>query len=378
MSKTTKIIIGIVVVVIIVVLIVVFYKPVPKGTIKIGVLADFSGNYVTAFRGIPRGVELAVEEIESENNICVELIMEDIKSCDAKETVNAMNKLIRINNVDVIIGGTCSNTTLAAAPIAEQTKTIMISPSSSAPTVSEAGEYVFRTYISDVLRAKEIARLAYDLGKRKMAIITDISNDATVEGSRGAKTTFTELGGEITIEEEITKENTDFRTQLARIKNTKPDVVCISITGPNQIGLIAKQARELGLGVQFVTPFETVEDVTVINIARDTIEGLIYVMPGNPPETPKYQELKRRYKEKYGEDEMPSYVTEAYDAIMLGVKAVLASNGTKENIKDKLYEVSKIYQGVSGDVAFDKNGDVTKPVMFKTIKNGQFVPLEDF
>ena len=96
-------------------------------------------------------------------------------------------------------------------------------------------------------------------------------------------------------------------------------------------------------------------------------------MPSNPNETPNYQELKRRYKEKYGEEEMPSYVTESYDAVVLAVKAVLASNGKREDIKNKLFEVSKTYQGVSGNVVFDENGDVTKPVMFK-IENSQFVP----
>ncbi|GEM_PF-2345854 len=115
----------------------------------------------------------------------------------------------------------------------------------------------------------------------------------------------------------------------------------------------------------------------MIKIAGETVEGLIYVMLGNPPETKKYQELEKKYQEKYNEDEMPSYVAEAYDTVMLGVKVILASDGTKENIKNKLFEVSKEYDGVSGNVTFDKNRDVVKSVMFKTIKNCQFIPYEE-
>lgn len=379
MNKTTKTILLIIIVVIVIVGI--WYgvskKSVEKKSIKVGVLTSLSGDYVSLFRGIERGANLATEDLKKEldNKVDMKLFIEDTKSCDAQEAVTAVNKLVNIEKVDVIIGGTCSNTTLAVAPIVNQTKTIMISPASSAPSISRAGEYVFRTYISDILRAKEAARLAYDLGKRKMALITDISNDGMVELTKGAKEEFTKLGGKIVAEEEMTKADTDFRTQLTKIKASNPDVLYIGITGPNQIALVVKQARELGLSVQLIVPAETVEDPNVIKVAGATIEGLIYIMPGNPPETGKYKELKKRYKEKYNED-MPSYTTEAYDAVILGVKAVLASNGTKEDIKNKLFEVSKNYSGVSGNVTFDENGDVTKSVMFKTIKNGQFVPYE--
>lgn len=63
--------------------------------------------------------------------------------------------------------------------------------------------------------------------------------------------------------------------------------------------------------------------------------------------------------------------------MQLAVKAVLESDGTKEDIKTKLFEVSKTYQGVSGNVEFDQNGDVVKPILVKQIKSGQFTPYEE-
>jgi len=151
-TKTTKIIIGVIIAIIIIggIWYGVSRKPTPKEEemIKIGVLADLSGDYVSLLRGVPRGVELAKEDLEKETGRKIQLIIEDQKSCDSKETVTIMNKFVSIDKVDAVIGGTCSNTTLAAAPIANQNKIIMISPASSAPTISQAGEYVFRTYIS--------------------------------------------------------------------------------------------------------------------------------------------------------------------------------------------------------------------------------------
>jgi ABC-type branched-subunit amino acid transport system substrate-binding protein len=58
--------------------------------------------------------------------------------------------------------------------------------------------------------------------------------------------------------------------------------------------------------------------------------------------------------------------------MQLAVRAVIASDGTKENIRNKLYEVSKNYQGVSGNLEFDQNGDVIKSILVKQIKNGKF------
>jgi branched-chain amino acid transport system substrate-binding protein len=94
-------------------------------------------------------------------------------------------------------------------------------------------------------------------------------------------------------------------------------------------------------------------------------------MPGNPPQSSAYQALAQRYQERYGEPHT-SYFTESYDAMQLAVRAVIASDGTKENIRNKLYEVSKNYQGVSGNLEFDQNGDVIKSILVKQIKNGKF------
>lgn len=340
-------------------------------TIKIGVLADLSGDYANALKGVHRGAELAVEELRKDG-YNIQLIIEDQQSCNAQETVNALNKLLNFNQVDLIIGGTCSNTTLAAAPIVQEAKTIMISPSSSAPSISQAGEYVFRTYISDNLRAESMSELVYNLGYRKMITITDLEIDSAVEGSKSAGNKFKSLGGDYLSDQGITTNDKDFRTVITKIKEKNPDVVLISVMG-SRLAQLSKQIREQGLDVLIVHPYETAEDEDVIKIGGDAVNNMIYVLPGSPEETEKYLNLQRKYFEKYAEDVMPSYTAESYDAVMLGVKAVIESDGTKEDINKKLYLVSKDYKGLSGNTTFDENGDVKKDVIFKQIVNGEFV-----
>lgn len=343
-----------------------------RDTIKIGLLGDLTGDYADFLKGITRGTQLAVDDLEAQG-FDVKLIIGDQQSCDKKHTVSLMQKFVNIDDVDFIIGGSCSSTTLAAAPIAELSKTVMISPSSSAPSISGVGDYVFRTYITDNERSVAIARIAFQLGKRKIAIINDGSNDAFMESAKGLREEFIKLGGQIVIEEIMAGGEQDFRTALMKIKDKNPDALITNL-GPRDLGLMAKQAKELNMDVDFFTPIESAEETSVIELAgKEAVEGLIYAMPGNPPETPALQTLQEKYKQRYGEDSLPSYTTEAYDAVMLGIKALKASDGSKEDIKNKLYEVSKQYTGVSGNVVFDSNGDVHKDILLKQIKNGEHV-----
>jgi branched-chain amino acid transport system substrate-binding protein len=226
--------------------------------------------------------------------------------------------------------------------------------------------------VSDNLRTEKMSEKLYSLGHRKMAIITDLEIDSAVEGAKSVKDRFTSLGGEVVIEEGITANSTDFKTIITKIKNKDADVVVIAIMG-SRLGTIAKQMREQGLEIQIAHPWETIENQDVLDIAQDSINGAIYALPGSPKETEEYLSFKNRYLEKYSEKTLPSYAAESYDALMLGIKAIDASDGTREDIKNKLYIVSQDYQGVSGDVSFNEYGDVTKDVLFKQIVNGEFV-----
>jgi len=345
-------------------------KEVGEKIIKIGVVADLTGYYANLLRGTERGVNLAIQDLYNQN---ISAIIEDAESCNPEKATTIINKLTNIDQVDFIIGGNCSNITLAMAPIANHAQTIMISPGASAPSVSQAGDYVFRTYISDIEKALRVARLAYGQGYEKIAVITEKSNQAMIELSHGLINEYKRLGGNILIEENIDNQDKDFQTILTKIKERNPQVLFINSTNPNQIGLVIRQSGEMGLQTKFMTASETAEDEAVINIADQLAEGLIYAKAGNPPKSEQYLSLVKKYQEQYQEEEIPLTLLEAYDATMLGVKAVLASDETREDIKNKLYEVSKTYQGVSGNIEFDENGDVHKDLMFKTVKDGKFV-----
>ncbi len=195
MKKQNKIywIVGVVVVILIIILsFITNRKESSSEVVKIGVLGDLTGDLSSLFRGVPRGVDMAKLDIEKEKDVKLQIFLEDQESCNPQNTISLMNKFINIDKVDFVVGGSCSGTTLVAAPLANEGKLPIISPVSSAPNITEAGGYVFRTYISDSERTEKSAELAYSLGFRRMAVLKDISAETEVSSSSGGRKRFEE------------------------------------------------------------------------------------------------------------------------------------------------------------------------------------------
>jgi len=221
------------------------------GPIKIGFISALTGDVSSVGTVNKAAAEIAVEEINAAGGINgrqIEMIYEDGK-CSAKDAVNAAQKLISIDKVSVIIGGLCSTETSAFVAQAMQDKVIVFSPGSSAPGLSQAGQYFFRSYPSDNFQGKFAAEYAYNtLGARKVAVIYHIS-----DWGSGVKDVFVsrfkELGGQIVTEEGSPQTARDYRTSLTKIRDLKPDLVFAPLY-PDGAIVALKQAQEQGLKVE--------------------------------------------------------------------------------------------------------------------------------
>ncbi len=121
--------IPIIVVIIIAIAVAVFYKPTPKGTIKIGVLVPLTGSAAEYGKNAENGIELATKEINNNGGVDgrkLELFVEDTK-CDSKESLTSFNKLVEVNDVSVLLGTACSSEVLSIAPLLSDKKIPIIS-----------------------------------------------------------------------------------------------------------------------------------------------------------------------------------------------------------------------------------------------------------
>lgn len=374
MNKTIKIILSLVVLALIIWAGYTYTQKLEVGsdeTIKIGVILPLTGELASYGEGVKNAINLAVEQSEFKDEI--QIIVEDDHSCLSPNAVSAVQKLINLDKVEGIIGSLCTGSTLAITPIAEENKIIVISPSSTGKNLTEAGEYVFRTIASDADKSIAVANYAYNKGFRKAVLLFDSTQDALVSQKDDVKLAFKNLGGEIIIEESFATSDRDFRSQLNKIKNIDEDIIFVSAI-PEALGIILKQAENLELDTQFVSTETSAGTKELVDIAGLSAEGLIFPF-ATTPDNLEYNKFIEDYKTKYGV-EPTAYAAEGYDAAMLLIKALFASDGTAESIKDELFKVGKNYYGASGLITFDQNGDVQKPMVIRKIENGQFVDIQ--
>jgi branched-chain amino acid transport system substrate-binding protein len=305
-------------------------------------------------------VELALRDLELRES--VELIYEDSK-CDGKEAASAINKLVSVDQVVAVIGELCSGATLAAAPVAEAGYVVMVSPASTAPTVSEAGEYIFRVIPSDALQGSFGAKLAYDKGYRKMGILYG-NEDYGVGFNDVLKEEFPKLGGEVVSSEAFARGSTDLRTQITKLKAAEPDVVYIISNSPDSGVAALKQIKEQGLRA-IIIGSEGLKGAEIVDGAKEAAEGLfITAVSGGS------QEFMDEHQAEYGESPGP-FSAQGYDAMVVIGEALKTGANSGESIRAALME--REFVGVTGMIKFDANGDVGGIYDVFKVENGEFV-----
>ncbi|MGH7799557.1 MAG: ABC transporter substrate-binding protein [Thermodesulfobacteriota bacterium] len=344
--------------------------------IKIGVIAPLTGDAATYGVDLKKGMDLAVEEINTYGGVKgkkIELIYEDSKA-DPKTAVSAMNKLISIDKVKIVLGDMFSATTLAMAPIAERSKVVLLSPTASAEAVPNAGDYIFTIFPSDVYEGKILA--SFIMNKYKGEDIGIIYPQADVMATirEEFKATVEKLGGKIVFEESYIRGISDFRSMLTKMKRSKAEIVFLP-TYLDDMAKILRESKELGIDLQFVT-ISTALDERLFKLAGNAAENLIFSAPFYDPNSdlPMIREFVHSFEKKYGQ--VPN-IWAAYGYDVVNIAALALDNSTKNHteIKEKLLKI-KDYPGVTGKTSFKENGGVEKSLNIMTVKDQKFVKLQ--
>ncbi len=343
--------------------------------IKIGAILPLTGEAAKYGDAAKKGIDLAIEEINSAGGIKgkkVQAVYEDSQG-DPKLGVAAMHKLVTVDKVSTAIGDLFSSVTLAIAPLANKNKIVLLSPASSSPKITDAGDYIFRNCPSDVYEGSIMANYAYNkLGYRNVVLLY-INNEYGVGIKDVFKKNFSEKGGVVVAEETFDQNATDFRSQLTKIKKATSEA--IYLVGYKEMGYILKQAKEIGIRTQFLSTV-MFEDPEILKIAKNAAEGVIYSASAFDPksENTVIQNFVKSFEEKY--NQVPDiFAGLSYDATKIMSIAITQGGYSGEGIKTAMYNV-KNYPGVAGETSFDANGDAILSPIIKQVKNGKFVPIK--
>ena len=346
-----------------------------KKVVKIGLIIFKTGGAASYGEKVLNGINMALKKINTNNNKNeYKLILEDDQTKPEK-AVSAINKIISTNSdISVIISALTSSSTLAIAPIAEKKKIVLFSPCSSSPEISNAGDFIFRNWPSDTVEGELIAKYSKEKGYKNIAII--YINNAY---GFGLKEVFTKevkkFGGNIVLTEAFNENNIDFKNIISKLSTINFDAIYAPSHAKEAANFI-KTLRENNIDKE-VLGCVTYESPDIFTIGKNSLNNVVFTTPwfdsSNKNEVS--ENFIKEYKAMF--HEIPdNFAAQSYDALMIIKDAIEKEGNNSLNIKNYLYNL-KNYPGVSGLTSFDKNGDVIKPALLKTIKNGKFVVLKE-
>ena len=327
---------------------------------RIGVMDSLTGVGESYGNPIINAKQLAVDEINAGGGIngrMLELIIEDSK-CNAQDAITAYRKLTDVDGVRIILGTTCSGAMLGAAPLAEEDRVILFSPSATNPDISVAGDYIFRTAISDAQLGVDTGNAMWVDGVRNLATITETTDYA--EGVRRTTVAqFEKLGGKIVGAERYASDVTDFRTQLTKLIGLNPDALHLAAQGELPGGTIIKQARELGYTGPIYT--ESVPTgATALEIAGDAATGVKSIIPADLDSNNRTaQDMLANFRERYDYLTLAWFLGSAYDTVYIAAECLGRTGNDQDanGFRDCMYD--NTFSGTIGvDYSFDDNGDV--------------------
>jgi len=339
--------------------------------IRIGIVAPITGEAATFGISTRNGTILYFDSVNESGGIDGLMINYTVADDQGDPVAGAAayNKLIDQDKVSVICGTVMSKVCQAGALIAQSKGVPMVSPTSTNPAVTLVGDYIFRACFIDSFQGFVAARCAVDtVGARTAAALYDAGNDYTRGLAEVFRAEFSRQGGRIVAFESYAAGTTDFNPQLVKIKKANPDVFFL----PNYYddsGLIARQAREMGITAQLLGS-DGWDSPDLIKIAGDSINGGLFVNHFSPEsDLPAAKKFVRDYEAKFGQ-KPDALGALAYEAAMIIVEAIRKAGSVHPGaIRDALAATDM--ETITGTVRYNENRNPVKSAVILEVKEGK-------
>jgi branched-chain amino acid transport system substrate-binding protein len=267
---------------------------------RIGAVLDLTGSLAIYGTWVKEGLEVGISDY---NKLYpkdkLELITEDSIS-DVKPGVSAFQKLVNIDRIKFVVMAPNSSTVMAAAPIANENKTLLFTPAASSPSITDAGKFIMRNRVGGNQEVNAVAKYAISELKTSEVGIAILNNDAGFFYKKAFIDTFSKFGGKVPADVTHELGETDFRSQAAKLKSSKLSTVFIG-SSVKEAAYLIKNSYEIGFKHQWIT-ISPVANNTLLEIAGQSAEGLIVAMEGITEKTSGFGMFNEKIKATYGHD----------------------------------------------------------------------------
>ena len=346
--------------------------------IKVGEFASLTGKEATFGQSSHKGTQLAIEELNAAGGVLgrkFELITEDTQSKQG-ESASVVRKLVSRDKCIAILGEVASGRSMEAAPICQNAKVPMISPSSTNPKVTEVGDFVFRVCFIDPFQGTVMALFAKNTLKAKnVAVLTDAAAPYSVGLATFFKEKFVADGGKISVEQKFSSGDKDFKAQLTAIKASNPEAI-FAPCYYTEAGLITQQARQLGINLP-IFGGDGWEAPELLTIGGKAMDGTFYSTHYSPEDKAEMvQTFVKKFKARWNGEVPDAMAALGYDSALVLADAIKRAGGTDgQKLRDAL-AATKDFVGITGKTTLDAKRNATKPAVIIEVKDGKFVYKE--
>lgn len=341
--------------------------PKKKPAIPIGVVAPLTGANAAYGISMKNGIELAIDQANKTREVKLRLVHADDES-RPQRAGEATQRLVSEEKVAMVLGEASSAMSLEMAPIAQRAEVVMITPSSTDPTITDLGDFVFRVCFVDPLQAEVMAAVAHDTLKiERASVLRDVDSAYSVALADAFVARMKKLGGEIVRDEAYTRDDANFAELLERIDSGGTQAVYVPGYA-TEIGKLAVAAKKRKLDARILGA-DGFDAASLIADFGAELEGAHFTthFAGEEPR-PEVSTFVAAYREAF--NETPDAIAAlGYDAARVGIAALREE---PRAFRDAL-AATQNFAGVTGTISFDEKRNAKKSVVVVAIKNGERV-----
>jgi branched-chain amino acid transport system substrate-binding protein len=341
--------------------------------IVVGEYGSLTGSEATFGTSTRDGIELAIRQANQAGGVKGKKLRARVYDDQGKpeEAASVVTKLITQDKVVALLGEVASSRTIAAAPIAQNNKIPMITPSSTNPKVTEIGDYIFRVCFIDPFQGTVMAKFAgAQLKAKTAAILRDTKSDYSLGLANFFIEAFKAGGGTIVKDEAYASGDVHFKSQLTAIKGAKPDIVFVP-GYYTEVGLIARQARELGITVPLLGG-DGWDSPKLTEIGGKFVENTYFSNHySDELDTPEVKRFVTEFEAtfKYKPDGLAAM---GYDAALVLIDALKrAPDSSSKALRDAIAD-TKDFHAVTGKITLDAHRNATKSAVVLKVADGRY------
>lgn len=354
---------------------------------KVGILMDITGPIASFIPPLQNAANLAVKQANAQGGLldgkAVAVFGDTTGS--AQGAVDAVGKLVNIENVPIIMGSLMSGTTIAAAEaVAIPAGVVLVSPTATSPAITniEDNDLMFRIVPSDNYQGEVLAKMVLAAGNKEVAV-TYVNNDYGVGIGKTFIAAYEAAGGKITSAVKHEEKKDSYRSELATLSKAGGSALVVIAYAGDSGGKIVKQSIEGGLFTNFIGTDGLRDEALINDIGAEALATSFFSSPTSPADNPNQGKLHELFNAEFGGGADKAFVDQTYDATFLTLLAIQKAGSTdRAAMAAALRSVASApgekvgpgewakarkllmdgkdvdYDGAGGSYDFDKNGDV--------------------